>query len=64
MLYAWCSVEDLSCQYYLREESVGKPRAQACVARLQELNPHVQVRDSSPLVVVINLSMRSIHFLE
>lgn len=47
MLCAWCSVEDLSCQYYLREESVGQPRAQACVARLQELNPHVQVRDSS-----------------
>ena len=30
-------------QFYCREEDVGKPRAQACVQRLAELNQYVRV---------------------
>ena len=34
---------DLSSQFYLTEEDIGKNRAEACVAKLSELNEYVQV---------------------
>jgi len=37
------SMMDLSAQFYLSEADVGKPRAEACVAKLTELNPYVNV---------------------
>ncbi len=37
------SLRDLSSQFYLSEADVGKPRAEACVDRLRELNEHVEV---------------------
>ncbi|KAJ3328789.1 hypothetical protein HDU76_009286 [Blyttiomyces sp. JEL0837] len=36
-------IADLSSQFYLHKEDVGKPRAEACVARLAELNSYVPV---------------------
>eukprot|EP00894_Picocystis_sp_ML_P004469 jgi/Pico_ML_1/54986/g113.t1 len=38
------SLWDLSAQFYLNEEDVGKNRAEACLARLRELNTAVSVR--------------------
>ncbi len=34
---------DLSAQFYLTEEDIGKPRAESCVVKLAELNPYVRV---------------------
>lgn len=36
-------LSDLSAQFYLSESDVGKNRAAACAARLQELNKTVAV---------------------
>ncbi|KAH7887971.1 hypothetical protein F5I97DRAFT_1864541 [Phlebopus sp. FC_14] len=38
-------LQDLSTQYFLREEDVGKPRAAAMLPRVSELNAYVPVRD-------------------
>ncbi|TFK55878.1 ubiquitin activating enzyme [Heliocybe sulcata] len=38
-------VQDLSTQFFLREEDIGKSRAAATVPRLAELNTYVPVRD-------------------
>ncbi|KAH9951667.1 ubiquitin activating enzyme [Amylocystis lapponica] len=38
-------IQDLSSQFFLRAEDVGKPRADAAVARLAELNAYVPVRN-------------------
>ncbi|KAI0732993.1 ubiquitin activating enzyme [Fomitopsis betulina] len=38
-------VQDLSSQFFLRQEDIGKPRADAAVARLSELNAYVPVRN-------------------
>ncbi|EIN10793.1 ubiquitin activating enzyme [Punctularia strigosozonata HHB-11173 SS5] len=38
------AVADLSSQFFLREEDIGKPRAAATVGRLAELNAYVPVR--------------------
>ncbi|KAI0324963.1 ubiquitin activating enzyme [Cubamyces sp. BRFM 1775] len=38
-------VADLSSQFFLREEDVGKPRAEATLPRLAELNAYVPVRN-------------------
>ncbi|KAJ3734375.1 ubiquitin activating enzyme [Lentinula guzmanii] len=38
-------IEDLSSQFFLREEDVGKPRAEVTVPRLAELNAYVPVRN-------------------
>ena len=37
------ALADLGAQFYLSEADVGKNRAEACAARLQELNPAVAV---------------------
>ena len=37
------ALADLGAQFYLSEADVGKNRAEACAARLQELNPAVEV---------------------
>ena len=37
------ALEDLSAQFYLTESNVGANRAEACAAKLQELNPAVAV---------------------
>ena len=34
---------DLSAQFYLTDQDLGRPRARACVDKLAELNPYVQV---------------------
>ena len=34
-----CELADLGAQFYLSEADVGKNRAEACAAKLQELNP-------------------------
>ncbi|KIJ19978.1 hypothetical protein PAXINDRAFT_7243 [Paxillus involutus ATCC 200175] len=39
------TLQDLSTQYFLREEDVGKPRAAAMLPRISELNAYVPVRD-------------------
>ncbi|KAK4501085.1 hypothetical protein PRZ48_006891 [Zasmidium cellare] len=36
--------DDLGAQFFLREEDIGKPRAEAAIPRIQELNPRVQVQ--------------------
>ncbi|KAF9076472.1 ubiquitin activating enzyme [Rhodocollybia butyracea] len=38
-------IEDLSSQFFLRENDVGKPRAEVTVPRLAELNAYVPVRN-------------------
>lgn len=38
------TIQDLSSQFFLREEDLGKSRADACVPRLAELNAYVPVR--------------------
>ncbi|KAJ3723293.1 ubiquitin activating enzyme [Lentinula raphanica] len=38
-------IEDLSSQFFLREEDIGKPRAEVTVPRLAELNAYVPVRN-------------------
>ncbi|XP_077492536.1 ubiquitin-like modifier-activating enzyme 1 [Amblyomma americanum] len=38
-----CTLSDLSSQFYLNEASLGKNRAEACVASLAELNSYVSV---------------------
>ncbi|KAF8631275.1 hypothetical protein AX15_002601 [Amanita polypyramis BW_CC] len=39
------TVQDLSSQFFLRKEDIGKPRAAATLPRLAELNAYVPVRD-------------------
>lgn len=34
---------DLSAHFYLSESDIGKPRAEACAKKLQDLNPAVKV---------------------
>lgn len=34
---------NLSSNFYLNENDIGKPRAQACFAKLNDLNPYVSV---------------------
>ncbi|KIL00025.1 hypothetical protein PAXRUDRAFT_130794 [Paxillus rubicundulus Ve08.2h10] len=41
----YVTLQDLSTQYFLREEDVGKPRAAAMLPRISELNAYVPVRD-------------------
>ncbi|WPH00734.1 Hypothetical protein R9X50_00356400 [Acrodontium crateriforme] len=41
--------EDLGAQFFLRQEDVGKPRAQAAIPRIQELNPRVVVKSDGSL---------------
>ncbi|EKM59140.1 uncharacterized protein PHACADRAFT_249384 [Phanerochaete carnosa HHB-10118-sp] len=38
-------IQDLSSQYFLRKEDIGKPRAEIAVPRLAELNAYVPVRN-------------------
>ncbi|KAI0723211.1 ubiquitin activating enzyme [Earliella scabrosa] len=38
-------VSDLSSQFFLRQEDIGKPRAEVTVSRLAELNAYVPVRN-------------------
>jgi len=42
---------DLSSQFFLTEEDLGKPRANACAAKLAVLNQYVpiDVNDTQPL---------------
>ena len=37
------TMSDLASQFYLTEEDCGKNRAESCAAKLQELNPAVEV---------------------
>ncbi|KAG2151964.1 hypothetical protein BD769DRAFT_12898 [Suillus cothurnatus] len=39
------TIQDLSSQYFLREEDIGKPRAASTLPRLAELNAYVPVRN-------------------
>lgn len=39
------AIQDLSSQFFLRPDDVGKPRAAATLPRLSELNTYVPVRD-------------------
>ncbi|KAG9901280.1 hypothetical protein KCU94_g8047, partial [Aureobasidium melanogenum] len=39
--------DDLGAQYFVREEDIGRNRAEAAAERLQELNPRVAVRTDS-----------------
>lgn len=39
-----CSIMDLSSQFYLEENDVGKNRAEACFEKLADLNSYVQCR--------------------
>ncbi|KAI5364875.1 Putative THIF-type NAD/FAD binding, ubiquitin-activating enzyme, ThiF/MoeB/HesA family [Septoria linicola] len=41
--------EDLGSQFFLREEDIGKERAEAAIPRIQELNPRVNVRADGSL---------------
>lgn len=39
-----CSIEDLSSQFYITEDDVGKNRAEVCCQQLSELNTYVPTR--------------------
>lgn len=39
------TIQDLSSQFFLREEDVGKPRAAVTLSRIAELNAYVPIRD-------------------
>ncbi|KAF5286697.1 hypothetical protein FQA39_LY16180 [Lamprigera yunnana] len=39
-----CTIADLSAQFYLTEDDIGKNRAEACVEQLSELNMYVPTR--------------------
>ncbi|CZT21272.1 related to NEDD8-activating enzyme E1 regulatory subunit [Ramularia collo-cygni] len=41
--------EDLGAQFFVREEDIGKPRAESAIPRIQELNPRVKVRSGGSL---------------
>lgn len=41
---------DLAAQFYLTDDDIGKNRAEACLARLQELNTHVEVSSSTAAI--------------
>ncbi|KAK5107262.1 hypothetical protein LTR62_001578 [Meristemomyces frigidus] len=43
------SEEDLGAQYFLRDEDIGEPRAEAAIPRIQELNPRVLVKSGGTL---------------
>ncbi|TKA76583.1 hypothetical protein B0A55_04055 [Friedmanniomyces simplex] len=45
--------EDLGTQYFVREEDVGRPRAEAAIPRIQELNPAVTVQSGGPLAALL-----------
>ena len=49
------TLTDLSTQFFLTEADIGKPRAQACVDRLSELNPYVAVKVHPQPVTVDHL---------
>lgn len=40
-------IADLGCNFYFRENDIGKKRSEACVPRLKGLNPFVDVRPLS-----------------
>ncbi|KAF2143583.1 uncharacterized protein K452DRAFT_246790 [Aplosporella prunicola CBS 121167] len=39
------NIQDLSAQFFLHPEDVGKPRASVTVPRISELNPYVPIRE-------------------
>ncbi|KAM3417942.1 hypothetical protein BST61_g6154 [Cercospora zeina] len=41
--------DDLGSQFFLREEDIGKTRAEAAIPRIQELNPRVTVKSHGSL---------------
>eukprot|EP00743_Colponemidia_sp_Colp-15_P003750 GILK01004046.1.p1 GENE.GILK01004046.1~~GILK01004046.1.p1 ORF type:complete len:1912 (-),score=378.64 GILK01004046.1:123-5405(-) len=51
------SLCDLSAQFFLREADVGKNRAEASIARLQELNYYVRVKAQTAPLDLNNLSV-------
>ncbi|GAB7362196.1 hypothetical protein MBLNU230_g2222t1 [Neophaeotheca triangularis] len=48
--------EDLECQYFVREEDLGIPRAQAAIPRLSELNPRVSIQPGGSLPNLLALT--------
>ncbi|KAK1020381.1 E1 ubiquitin-activating protein aos1, partial [Friedmanniomyces endolithicus] len=47
------SEEDLGSQYFVREEDIGKPRAEAAIPRIRDLNPAVTIRSGGPLAALL-----------
>ncbi|KAK1053168.1 E1 ubiquitin-activating protein aos1 [Friedmanniomyces endolithicus] len=47
------SEEDLGSQYFVRQEDIGKPRAEAAIPRIRDLNPAVTVRSGGPLATLL-----------
>ncbi|KAK3113685.1 E1 ubiquitin-activating protein aos1 [Teratosphaeriaceae sp. CCFEE 6253] len=45
--------EDLGTQYFVREEDIGRPRAEAAIPRIQELNPRVLVTPGGSLAALL-----------
>lgn len=51
---------DLSAQFFLTEQDVGKPRAQSCASRLGELNSYVDVKVHSGAVTEAVISAHQV----
>ncbi|EMC96878.1 hypothetical protein BAUCODRAFT_54821, partial [Baudoinia panamericana UAMH 10762] len=45
--------EDLGAQFFLREEDIGKPRAEAAIPRIQEFNPRVAIQSGGTLTDLV-----------
>ncbi|KAK3117326.1 E1 ubiquitin-activating protein aos1 [Teratosphaeriaceae sp. CCFEE 6253] len=45
--------ENLGTQYFVREEDVGRPRAEAAIPRIQDLNPRVLVTSGGSLAALL-----------
>ncbi|KAF2492176.1 ubiquitin-activating enzyme E1 [Lophium mytilinum] len=51
------TIADLSSQFFLHPEDVGKPRAQVTVPRVSELNPYTPVREHTAADLTSDLSL-------
>lgn len=56
---ALCSINDLSSQFYITEDDVGKNRAEVCLKQLSELNMYVPIKTyTGPLTSDLVLKFR------
>ncbi|KAF2083570.1 putative poly(A)+ RNA transport protein [Saccharata proteae CBS 121410] len=53
------TIQDLSSQFFLHPEDVGKPRASVTVPRVSELNPYTPVREHPSANITSDLSQLS-----
>ncbi|KAK7538479.1 ubiquitin-activating enzyme E1 [Phyllosticta citribraziliensis] len=51
------TIQDLSSQFFLHPEDVGKPRASVTIPRVSELNPYVPIREHAAKDLTSDLSL-------